>query len=209
MRNGRSSIVVGALLVVIGLVFLGQNFGLFGGLENVIWVVLFGVGGLAFLYVFAINRQQWWAIIPGFTLLGLAGLMALGDRLGALGGALFLGSIGLAFWVIYALRREFWWAIIPAGALTTLAVVAATAERMEGMAVGGFFFLGLAATFALVYLLPNPEGRMTWALIPAAILGVMGVLMILSLGGIINYVVPVALILGGLALVARVLIKRR
>lgn len=209
MRNGRSSIVVGALLVVIGLVFLGQNFGLFGGLENVIWVVLFGVGGLAFLYVFAVNRQQWWAIIPGFTLLGLAGLMALGDRLGALGGALFLGSIGLAFWVIYALRREFWWAIIPAGALTTLAVVAATAERMEGMAVGGFFFLGLAATFALVYLLPNPEGRMTWALIPAAILGVMGVLMILSLGGIINYVVPVALILGGLALVARVLIKRR
>lgn len=208
MRNGRSSIILGAILVVIGLIFLAQNFGLLGGLENVIWVVLFGVGGLAFLYVFAANREQWWAIIPGFTLLGLAGLIGLGERLGALGGALFLGSIGLAFWVIYVLRREFWWAVIPAGTLTTLAVVAATAERVDGIAVGGFFFLGLAATFALVYLLPNPEGRMTWALIPAGILGVMGVLMILSLGGIINYVVPLALILAGLVLVTRVLMKR-
>lgn len=208
MNNKRSSIILGALLVVIGLAFLAQNFGLFGGLENLIWVVLFGIGGLAFLYVFAANREQWWAIIPGFTLLGLAGLIGFGERLGALGGAFFLGAIGLAFWVIYILRRDFWWAIIPAGVLTTLAVVASTAEHVDGMAVGGFFFLGLAATFALVYLLPNPEGRMKWALIPAGILGVMGLLMILSLGGLINYIMPAALILLGLALVGRVLIKR-
>ncbi len=199
MRNERTSIILGALLVVIGLAFLAQNLGLFGGLENVIWVVLFGIGGLGFLYVFATNREQWWAIIPGFTLLGIAGLIGFGERLGALGGAFFLGSIGLAFWVIYVLRRDFWWAIIPAGVLTTLAVVAAIADTMDGdgMAVGGFFFLGLAATFALVYLLPNPEERMKWALIPAGILGVMGLLMILSLGGLINYIVPAALILSG------------
>lgn len=208
MRNGRSTIILGALLVIIGLVFLAQNFGLFGGLENLIWVVLFGAGGLAFLYVFAVNRENWWAIIPGFTLLGLAALIGLGDRLGALGGALFLGAIGLAFWVIYVLRRDFWWAIIPAGALTTLAVVAATADRVDGMVVGGFLFLGLAATFGLLYLLPTPEGRMKWALIPAGILGIMGLLMILSLGGVINYVVPIALILLGLAVVGRVLMKR-
>lgn len=208
MRNGRSSIIIGAVLVVLGLLFLAQNFRLFGGLENLVFVVLFGLGGLAFLYVFAANQEHWWAIIPGFTLLGIAALIGLGDRLGAIGGALFLGAIGLAFWVIYVIRREFWWAIIPAGVLTTLAVVAATADYIEGVAVGGFFFLGLAATFALVYLLPTPEGRMKWALIPAGVLGLMGLLMILSLGGLINYIVPAALILAGLALVARVLMKR-
>lgn len=208
MKNSRASLGMGALLVIIGLLFLLQNFGLLGGLENIIWLVLFGAGGLAFLYVFSVNRENWWAIIPGFTLLGLAGLIGLGDQLGALGGALFLGAIGLSFWVIYLLRRDFWWAVIPAGTLTTLAVVAATADRIEGVAVGGLFFLGLAATFALVYLLPTSEGRMKWALIPAGVLAIMGVLMLLSLGGIINYIVPAALILIGAVLVGRVLMKR-
>ncbi len=118
MQDRRTSIILGALLVVAGLVFLAQNLELLGSMENLIWVVLFGLGGLAFLYVFAANREQWWAIIPGFTLLGLAALIGFGESLGALGGAFFLGAIGLAFWVIYALRRDFWWAIIPAGALT-------------------------------------------------------------------------------------------
>lgn len=208
MQDRRTSIILGALLVVAGLVFLAQNLGLLGSMENLIWVVLFGLGGLAFLYVFAANREQWWAIIPGFTLLGLAALIGFGESLGALGGAFFLGAIGLAFWVIYALRRDFWWAIIPAGALTTLAVVAAIADTLDGMVVGGLFFLGLAATFALVYLLPNPEGRAKWALIPAGILGVMGLLLILSLGNLFNYVMPAALILFGIVLVGRVLIKR-
>ena len=42
-------------------------------------------------------------------------LIGFGDKLGAWGGALFLGSIGLAFWVIYFVRRDFWWAVIPGG----------------------------------------------------------------------------------------------
>ena len=204
MNNNRTgALTVGALLVAFGVLFLLQNFGLFGGLESLIWLVLFGGGGLAFLYVFASNQQQWWAVIPGFVLLGLGMLIGFGDRLGAWGGALFLGSIGLAFWVIYFVRRDFWWAVIPGGVLLTLAAVAALGDRLPGLATGGIFFLGLALTFALVYLLPAAEGRQRWAAIPALVLGVMGLLLTLSLGGLINYAWAIGLIVAGVYLLTR------
>lgn len=210
MKSGRAYLGVGALLIVLGLLFLLQNLGLFGGLEDIIWLVLFGAGGLAFLWVFFSNQEQWWAIIPGFTLLGLAFLIGFGEHMGAWGGALFLGAIGLSFWVIYLLRREHWWAIIPGGALVTLALVAGLSDVMpdDGMAIGGVLFLGFALTFLLVYLAPTAQGRMTWALIPAGILGVMGVLMLLSLGGLINYALALALIVAGGVLVARTLMRK-
>ncbi len=105
---------------------------------------------------------------PRLYAVGPRDLIGLGDRLDALGGALFLAAIGLSFWVIYALRREFWWAIIPAGTLVDIGRDGGIAEMGGGGRPWGFFFLGLAATFVLVYLLPNPEGRMKWALIRPA-----------------------------------------
>jgi hypothetical protein len=194
---------VGALLVVIGVLFLMQNFDLFGDLENLIWLVLFGGSGLAFLYVFATNQQRWWAVIPGFVLLSLGVLVGFGDRLGPWGGALFLGSIGLAFGVIYFVHRDFWWAVIPAGVLVTLAAVAAMGDNLPGAATAGIFFLGLSATFALVYLLPVAEGRQRWAAIPALVLGVIGLLSALSLSGLINYIWAAGLIVGGVYLLRR------
>ncbi len=143
MKDNRTgAFAIGALLVALGVLFLLQNFGLFSSFGDFVWLVLFGAGGLAFLYVFAVSPQQWWAVIPGFVLLGLAALIGFGDRLGAWGPALFLGSIGLAFWVIFVVRREFWWALIPAGTLTTLAFVSMLADRLPDMATGGIFFLG-------------------------------------------------------------------
>jgi len=197
------------LLVAFGVLLLLQNFGLLGSLENLVWLVLFGAGGLAFLYVFASNQQQWWAVIPGFVLLGLSMLIGFGDRLGPWGGALFLGSIGLAFWVIYIVRRDFWWAVIPGGVLVTLALVAALGENLPDMAAGGILFLGLAATFALVYVLPVAERRQRWAAIPAIALGIIGLLLTLSLGGLINYIWAVGLIVAGVYLLSRTKLFQR
>ena len=100
MKSSRGYIGLGILLVVLGLLFLLQNFDLFNinVLGDLIWGVLFGAAGLVFLWVFASNLEgNWWAVIPGFTLLGLAGLVAFGDFLGEAGAALFLGAIGLSF----------------------------------------------------------------------------------------------------------------
>ena len=72
----------------------------------------------------------------------------------------------------------------------------------------GVFFLGLAATFGLVSQVSTPEGKMKWALIPAAVLAIMGFLFLLTLGGLMNYVWAVALILGGAFLIWRTLARR-
>ena len=204
----RTVNTVGAiLLIVVGILLLLQNFGILVGVVALIWSLIFGVGGLIFLYMFLTNRTQWWAIIPGFTLLGLAALIALDQflpRVGdVLGGTILLGGIGLAFWVIYFLNREHWWAVIPGGVMFTVALVAGLDAVFEGLEMGGVVLLGIGLTFGLLSLLPTPQGRMRWALIPAAVLLVMGLLITAATTGILEYLWPAALILAGLYLLFR------
>jgi len=208
MQDTQRHIWIGILLVVVGILFLLQNLGVFGEFGQAIWALLFAVGGLVFLWVFVSNREQWWAVIPGCTLLGIAALIGLGDRLGVLAGVFFLAAIGLSFWIIYLTRRDFWWAVIPGGTLFTLALVAGLSDTLPGLETGGVFFLGLAATFALLSLLRTPEGRMKWALIPAGALAIMGLGLMVATGNLINILWPVALILFGAYLLLRQFILR-
>jgi hypothetical protein len=196
------------VLICAGALFLLQNLGLMSIVGGLIWGMLFGVAGLAFLLVFATSRANWWAAIPGLTLVGLAGLIGMGTvfpRMAErLGGPFFLGCIGLSFWVIYFTVRENWWAIIPAGTLSTLALIALLASESNGWAMGALLFLGLAATFGLIYLLPTPQGRMRWAIYPSGILGAMGMLLLIgAAGSLINIFLALALIGGGAYLVMR------
>ncbi|MEK7785856.1 MAG: DUF5668 domain-containing protein [Chloroflexota bacterium] len=194
----------GLLLIGLGVLYLLKNFGVLDGLEF-IWPLLFAVAGLAFLFVFFTNREHWWALIPGFTLLGLAATtgsqLLLSEFPGEWSGAIFLGAIGLSFWAVYLARRDNWWAIIPGGVLLTLATTAAVSDRLEDVGTGGVFFLGLALTFALVFLFT----RMRWALIPSAALAVMGVLFYIGFENLINFFWPIVLIFVGLFLIIRVL----
>jgi hypothetical protein len=178
---------------------------------NLIWGLLFALGGFVFLSVYLSNREHWWSLIPGFVLLSIAGIIILGfffpELERRLGGSLFLGGIGLAFWLVYLTERRNWWAVIPGGVLFTLAVVAGLDTVMAD--TGGIFFLGLGLTFALVGILPTPEGHMRWAFIPAVILSLMGVLLIAAAGEMINIVLPLFLIILGIFLVVRTLVPRR
>lgn len=206
MGRQAGRIIFSIFLIAMGVLALLSNlkilpFNLEG--NQVFWLVAFGGAALAFLAVFLSDiKNNWWAVIPGFTLLGLAALISFGEALGTWGGALFLGMIGLSFWVIFLVKREFWWAVIPGGVLVTLAGVTLFAEQ-DGMLSGGMFFLGLALTFLLVYLLPVAGGRMTWALWPAGILGLMGALIMSGASGAAQFVWPAALILLGGFLVFR------
>jgi hypothetical protein len=212
MKRVESRILWGLLLIAGGVLFLLDSLGVIA-VGTIVWPVLIGIGSLGFLFVFATAPQtNWWAAIPGFVLLGLTGTIAL-DQLapetaGEWGGALFLGGIALAFWVIYLVNPEHWWAVIPGGVLLTLALVAGLSSALEGVEMGGIFFFGLGLTFALLALLPTPEGRLTWAIIPAIVLLAMGALITAAAAQLINYVWPAALILGGLYLLYRVFRSR-
>jgi hypothetical protein len=220
VKNTKGYIVLGIVLIALGALALLQNLGILNPFEllpyisigpdqvvaQAIVTLLFAGVGLIFLVVFVVDlHRNWWAVIPGFTLMGIAALIMFGDRLGAAAPAIFLGAIGLSFLVIYLVRREFWWAIIPAGVLLTLAVMIPVISAFPGATMLGpaLLFFGLALTFLLVYLLPSEEERRTWALYPAAVLAGIGVLLLLSLGNLINILWAAALIVGGGYLVVR------
>jgi uncharacterized membrane protein len=74
---------------------------------------------------------------------------------------------------------------------------------LEAMETGGIFFFGLGLTFALLALLPTPEGRLTWSIIPAIVFLIVGTFITAAATELINYVWPVLLILGGLYLLYR------
>jgi MFS family permease len=166
-----------------------------------------------FVATYVSNRTQWWALIPGVTLVFLSGMIIVEAFIPqvseALGGVLVLGGVGVSFLVVYLANRANWWALIPAGVMMTLAVVSVMGnlygDRYE---TGGVFFLGLGLTFLLVALLPNPQGSMKWAYIPAVILGIMGVLLLATAAPLVNYFWPIALILVGAVLFVRTLLSR-
>lgn len=198
------SVFGGLLLVTAGVILLLSNLKLITIDWEIIIGPLFAVGGLVFLVFFITNTEEWWALIPGFILIGIGinifmgtWMDTVGDRFG---GMIFLGFVGLPFILIYITHRQHWWAIIPGGVLLTLAGV--TLVDNNTALGGGLFFLGLAATFGLVYILPKPDGKQKWALYPAGILFLLAVLVSLGAADFMSYVGPLALlIIGGYVLI--------
>ena len=212
MKKLNWKIAVGIGLLLLGGLALVTNLGLMpvsGSLWEILAGGVFAVAGLVFLAALLGDREAWWAAFPGFTLPGIGALIILGSLAprigGSLGGALVLGSISLAFWVVFLLRRGYWWALIPAGILLSLAAITVIpGGGRDGMLIPGVLFLGMAATFLLLVVLPPADDRQRWAWIPAAILGFMGVsFLFFSSLSALNLVLPPALILGGAYLIFR------
>lgn len=210
MKRETGSIILASLLILAGALFLLGNFGLFD-VGSVFIALLFGAGGLVFLAAFLTNTDQhWWALFPGFALLGIGALIALSaifPQAGAvLGGGLFLGTLSLSFWIVYLLHPDRWWAVIPGGVLLTLAVVAtlgSTSVPFLAELGGAIFFFGLALTFGLLYFLPTAQGRQAWAVYPAAGCAVLGLITLIGTSSVFNFIWPAILILVGLYIIYR------
>lgn len=207
MKVLSSRIFWGMVLIIGGTLLLLDTFGVIEG-GYLFWAVITAFAGVLFLSLVLGNRQHWWALIPGVSLLGIGITLALDYFFPAfsdqnLTGAFIIGGFAVSFYFVYIVNMAHWWAIIPAGILTTIAAVVLTASNSSGLAAGGIFFFGLGATFALVALLPTPGGHMRWAWIPAGILGIFGLLILATAEVYINYVWPSALIIAGIFLVGR------
>jgi hypothetical protein len=204
MKKDQSRLIWGGILILAGILFLLQELNILGNAFQYLWLILMAAGGGVFIWIYFTKKEQWWAIIPGLTLLGLS-LSGLDSLLNfypgsSWTGAVFLGCIGLAFWLIYLRRQDQWWAIIPGGVLLTLAAVAGLEKILDWSEV--IFFLGLACTFALVGILPNQQDT-RWAFIPAAVLAVLGVALFNPFQSIMILIWPVALIALGVYILFR------
>jgi hypothetical protein len=199
MKKLDSGMAWGIVLIGLGLLFLLQTLGVMVGGVGWLFAPLFVAGGAVLLYVYITKPKEWWAIIPAAALAGIGAAIGFGSLPWAFGGTLagasFLGAMGLAFWIIYLRNMEFWWAIIPAGILSSVAGLVLISELLNGDAAAGVFFLGMATTFGLVYLLTGKrEERMTWALIPGGILAVLGLILLVASVSLLSWLWPLALI---------------
>lgn len=167
-------------LAASGILILLFNFDLLGADRPLVRYLLAGgmaLGGLGFIAGVFGSRQNWWRLIPGWTLLALAGMLFLSTLTNARGplisALLFLG-LALAFGHVYLLRRsDHWWAIIPGGFMLVLGVTIALSDRLPLQLLGALLFAGMGLTFCLLYLLGDRR-QQWWALIPGAILLVFG-----------------------------------
>jgi hypothetical protein len=205
MKQDQSRYVWGGLLVVAGILFLLQELNILSSPFEYLWMLLMAAGSAVFLWIYFTRKDQWWAIIPGLTLLGLTVVTveSLFDFLPGSDwvGAVFLGSIGLAFWLVYLRRQDQWWAIIPGGVMLTLSLVAGLDSLLEWSDV--IFFLGLGGTFFLVALLPGSDKNTKWAYIPAGVLTILGLVLFSPIENIMNIIWPILLIGLGVLILLR------
>jgi hypothetical protein len=186
MQRSRWAILWAVVLILGGGLLLAQNFKLLGQFEAPIWTFIFGGVGVLFLLDFITSpRNDWWAVIPGCALLGLAATIALAEREvnGEWVGSVMLFSIALPFLLIYLVKRgDFWWALIPGGIMLFIAVIPILTLYVRGEAIGTFVLWAIALPFWVVYLVNR---RNWWAIIPAGTLTVIGLMPLLAVSRVL------------------------
>src|SRR5512136_263818 len=130
MKRFDYRILIGAALILGGILMLLDRTGVLKGATDLFWAGVLAVGAAIFLFWFFSDRSKWWAAIPGFALAGLSASALLLDRIGW-GGFAFLASLGIGFWAVYLSDRARWWAIIPGGVLVTLGVESALSSSFN------------------------------------------------------------------------------
>jgi len=136
------------------------------------------VAAVVFFVSFARARQEWWRLLPAWTLTALTGMsltIALPGFDRALIAAQIFVGLALAFGHIYLLERtERWWAIIPGGFMLVLGIVVGLSSRINSTELlAALLFVGLGLVFFLLYLLDGRR-RQWWALIPGSVLVICG-----------------------------------
>lgn len=207
MDSAKTSIIAGIVLMAMGLLFLLDRLGV---ADSGVYVpaLMFAAVGAVFLAIFVRSREHWWAAIPGSVFLGLAAVITATQVIpGSAGGAYLFLFMAAGFAAVYLRQPDNWWAVIPAGVLFTLAMIVALPQALHGTAVAAVLFLGLAATFGALSLVPvrtsGHAGRLMWPLVPAAALGLLGVIFALQATAQlipVDFAVPAVMILAGIAL---------
>jgi hypothetical protein len=199
-RPSDQGFVWGLFLIGLGVLFLLQTTGFVHLMWDAVISLAFCGAAATFLLVFLRDRSRWWALFPAFVL-GFIGLEIGLDWMPASldwSGTLFLGGLGLIFCLVHGANPREVWPIIPGGVLLTLAAVNLVDDLAPRLDTGWLFFLGLAATFALVYYRAPDRTRHGWALIVAAVLGGIGALTFI--GAMMRVLLPLFLILLGVYL---------
>lgn len=173
--NSKQRFGWGSMLIFFG---LSQAVNLFPAVPELVKAAIIAFGGLVGLGIFFSARNEKMLLIPAYLQLAIAAIAFLailnlvsGEMLAAI--ILFLAAF--PFFVVYFFKREHWWALIPGYALLALSVMLLLLGG--GLIDGGFvatYVLGaIAFPFLVVYF---KDKNSWWALIPAYVMLVLGVM---------------------------------
>ncbi len=173
--------------------------GVFGGVALMITLGVSGVKSAAvasplffgllipFAAAYLTDRaRNWWALIPGGIMLFFALMMLMIDNVGGEWvGAMVLLMIGLAFLIVYLTNRIRTWALLVAYIFAVLSIgpMMTAAGDVAGY-FGAVVMFGIALPFFFVYF-RSPDNNW-WAIIPAGVLSVIGVVAALAITGLIT-----------------------
>ncbi len=182
-ERGGNLWVWAASMLAAGVVLLLFNLGVLTAYEPtaqyIVAAVLAALGG-GFLASYVWQRDEWWRLMPGWTLLALATMVLLSVQVQLprpiIAAVLFVG-LAIAFVHIYLVKRaDHWWAIIPGGFMLVLAGVIGLSVRVGRVeTLGAALFVGMGGVFFVLYLLAGTR-RHWWALIPGGVLMLFGLL---------------------------------
>jgi hypothetical protein len=171
---------------------------------------LFFILALTFAAVYT-SIRAWWALLAAYIMFVMSAvvLLAMGAP-GEMAGTVMMTAISLPFLFLYfKAPQENWWAIIPGGIVGSVALVIAAAMLFEGSGnvLAGripavLMYLGVAASFAVVWLRHHRSWAAVVSFIALGFAGLTGVI-----GEAFDNFLPVLLILGGLILLVQGLRK--
>jgi hypothetical protein len=152
---------LGPALIGVGIVLLLLNSNLLGNLPALLWLTLLVAVAVSLWIVASLPL---WARIAGVAVVYIFAMATTGD----LAGVAALGFPAFGFGLVYLLKpKRNWWAIIPGGVLASLALLVLFEAVFPNWGGEVIMFLGFAATFTALYLLPANRGGQRWALYPA------------------------------------------
>ncbi len=181
----------GPLLIGIGVVVLLINSRFFALLPAIIWLAVLAAVGLA---LWTVNAIPIWVRMTGVVALYVFAMATTGD----MAGVAALGFPALVFLALHFAKVRRWWPVIPGGILASVALLVAFQTlfpRWDGTPI---LFLGFAATFTYLYLLPKLRGGQRWALYPAIVFSILTLVVNDPRGNGFGWALPFVLIAGGL-----------
>ena len=204
--SGKGAIVGGGLLILFGVMSLVQ---VYIDLGPWVWAGVLALAGLGVFAIYFSDRSETWLLIPGYALWAVAGLITLVtlDILQDEAIAFYvLSAIALPFLVVFLRDRAQWWALIPAYVLFAVGLMVALLGSgiLSDLLVPAYVMFAIAIPFLVVF---ARDTRNWWALIPGGIMAAIG-LSFLVAGAAIQFIVPAILILVGVWILARQLIRK-
>jgi hypothetical protein len=181
MKPKLDNIFWGLILILGGVLALGQQQGWIDTFSIRFWMIGLGAVGLIFLIRYLVGGlREWGWLFPTLGFFAASGMLWLGDNGYADTWVVtpVFAAIILPFLVAFVINvRKNWWALIPAFSLTVTWLMIVFGDRLPEDVIGASFMFAIAIPFGIVYLVNRKNA---WALIPAFTMAMIGCLVLLS-----------------------------